>query len=197
MLDPHDEGTLDMFRGTDLFPDTRTCEFSPCRNYRYSLRVEWEPGAFVLPVIMLNPSTADETANDPTVERVQRRAMKLKYGGIQVLNLFAYRATEPKDMKAQHDPVGPDNDATIRRVLEGVAHAVRAVDGDPRDFPVLLGWGTHGSFKGRDAEVLELVRQSGVHPVHLGITKDGHPKHPLYVGYNVGFSTFPLTDADA
>ncbi|MCF6276041.1 MAG: DUF1643 domain-containing protein, partial [Robiginitomaculum sp.] len=87
---------------TDLFKqdETRTAVFSDCRTWRYRLAQIWDESKEPLYWLMLNPSTADEVKNDPTVERCERRARMWGYGGSVVLNIFSYRATDPKDMRA-------------------------------------------------------------------------------------------------
>jgi hypothetical protein len=121
---------------------------------------------------MLNPSTADEFKNDPTVERCERRARALGFGAFRVTNIFAYRATDPKVMRAAEDPVGPHNDAAILEACDWAASVVCA-------------WGTHGAYLSRGEEVIDLLKRAGVRPLTLGLSKHGHPKHPLYIGYAV------------
>lgn len=146
--------------------------YSDCEAYRYSLTRVWdetgEKGLF----IMLNPSTATEVQNDPTVERCERRSRALGYGAFRVLNIFAYRATDPRDMRRAEDPVGPENDAAL---LQGLDWADR----------VICAWGTHGEHLGRGPEVAALLKGTGRELLHLGLSKAGHPKHPLYIGYKV------------
>lgn len=144
--------------------------YSPCERYRYSLTRVWGEGGRGALFVMLNPSTATELQNDPTVERCERRARTLGFGAFRVCNIFAFRATDPKVMRAQTDPVGPANDAAI---LEGCAWADA----------VVCAWGTHGAHLGRGAAVAALIRGAGAAPLHLGLSKDGHPRHPLYIGY--------------
>lgn len=154
----------------DLFIDS-TAAFSPRRRYRYTLHRQWSDGP-VVTWIMLNPSTADEHANDPTVERCQRRSQAWGYGGLIVANLFALRATDPSELYRAEDPVGPDNDAYLRELA-----AAR--------MPIICGWGNHGTFRGRAAEVLDLIRNAGGDPHCLRLTGIGQPGHPLYVPYSV------------
>ena len=80
---------------TSLFPCSSGAVFSECKRYRYSLWRVWNPDLPVCMFLMLNPSTADETTNDPTVERCQRRAVQMGYGGLHVGNIFAWRSTDP------------------------------------------------------------------------------------------------------
>ena len=144
--------------------------YSPDQTYRYALTRDWAPGARVL-FVMLNPSTATEVQNDPTVERCERRARALGYGGFAVANIFAFRATDPRLMRAAADPVGPANDATI---LDLAAKADR----------IICAWGSHGLHLDRGAQVTALLRASSRDLFHLGLTKTGLPKHPLYIGYD-------------
>ncbi|QXT40192.1 DUF1643 domain-containing protein [Gymnodinialimonas ceratoperidinii] len=146
--------------------------YSDCERYRYALTRVWDPEGERALFIMLNPSTATEVQNDPTVERCERRARALGFGSFRVLNIFAYRATDPRDMRRADDPVGPENDAAI---LEGLEWADR----------VICAWGTHGEHLGRGPEVAALLRGTGRPLLHLGLSKAGHPKHPLYIGYKV------------
>lgn len=146
--------------------------YSPCERYRYSLTREWAPedGGRVL-FVMLNPSTATELRNDPTVERCERRARALGYGAFRVCNIFAWRATDPREMRAAADPVGPQNDAALR---DGCDWADR----------VICAWGAHGAHLGRGPRVEAMLRATGASLHHLGLTRDGHPRHPLYIAYS-------------
>ena len=145
----------------------RGADFSHCRTYRYCLWRRWSSSA-PLTWVMLNPSTADESVNDPTVERCERRARSMGFGGVVVVNLFAYRATDPKAMKAATDPVGPWNDRAI-------------VDAAQRAGMVICAWGNHGSHRGRAQGVGELLRAHGVALHALKVTGSGQPGHPLYL----------------
>lgn len=147
--------------------------FSPCRRYRTLLWRDWGPGSCLL-FIGLNPSTADESVNDPTVERVQRRAlMGSDFRRLEVCNLFSFRATDPREMMSADDPVGLDNDVTI------MAAAMRSR-------AVLCGWGTHGHHLGRGRKVEAMLRRAGIPLMMLRMTKCGMPGHPLYVPYSQG-----------
>ncbi|PIE12453.1 MAG: hypothetical protein CSA70_09900 [Rhodobacterales bacterium] len=147
-----------------------TACYSDCERYRYALTREWEPEAGRVMFVMLNPSKATEVQNDPTVERCERRARALGFGAFRVTNIFAWRETDPKKMRAASDPVGPENDAAL---LDGCKWADQ----------VIAGWGAHGAHLDRGKVVEQVLRTSG-HPVyHLGLTKAGHPRHPLYIAY--------------
>ncbi len=147
-----------------------TAIYSDCVRYRYLLTRTWDAGGSRALFIMLNPSTATEVQNDPTVERCERRARALGFGAFRVTNIFAWRDTDPKAMRAATDPVGPENDAAILRSC-------------PWADRVICAWGTHGAHLGRGPAVERLLRAAQVPLFHLGLTKEGHPKHPLYIGY--------------
>lgn len=137
--------------------------FSEDRTYRYALTRRWGHGA-PLVVIGLNPSTADELADDPTIRRCIGFARREGCCGLVMLNAFALRATDPRVMLAHPEPVGPSNDEIIRRHTVGVEL-------------VVFAWGAHGGHRGRDRELQRLVPNG----LCFGATKDGHPKHPLYL----------------
>ncbi|SPJ23364.1 DUF1643 domain-containing protein [Palleronia abyssalis] len=144
--------------------------YSDCERYRYALTRVWRPEDGKALFVMLNPSTATEVQNDPTVERCERRARALGFGAFRVCNIFAWRDTDPKKMRRADDPVGPANDAAI---LEGCRWADT----------IVCAWGTHGAHMARGPEVEALMRGTGRTLHHLGLSKDGHPKHPLYIPY--------------
>ena len=129
-------------------------------EYRYRLTRVWDPAVQMITFVLLNPSTADAVQLDPTLRRCVGFAKREGYGGMVILNLYAFRTKDPKVMMAATDPVGPDND----RVLADVTGTVVA------------GWGTN-------ADPARVARARALLPrLHaLGITKDGHPRHPLYV----------------
>ena len=146
--------------------------YSDCERYRYLLTRTWDARGPKALFIMLNPSTATEVQNDPTVERCERRTRALGFGSFRVTNIFAYRATDPKVMRAVADPVGPDNDNSI---LQSLAWADQ----------IICAWGSHGAHLLRGKAVAALLRASGKTLWHLGLTQAGAPKHPLYIGYEV------------
>lgn len=156
-----------------------TATFSPCRAYRYTLSRHWHVACPVaskglLTVVMLNPSTADATKNDPTIRRVIYFASSAAFDGVLVLNLFAIRTTHPAELLRRPDPVGPDNDRHLRSALEAATLL---------NSPVLAAWGAYDakglSVADRAAAVVAMV--PGVRWVCLGTTKHGSPRHPLYV----------------
>ncbi len=147
--------------------------FSGCGQYRYSLTRGWgEAKHPALCWILLNPSTADATNDDPTIRRCIGYAKAWGYDFMYVVNLFAFRATSPKDMKAATDPVGPDCDRWIWDAVSG-------------SNKVIAGWGQHGTHRGRSGEVRQMLMSAGVPLYCLKRAKDGQPMHPLYLPANL------------
>jgi len=147
-------------------------QYSDCEKYRYELTRVWDASGRKALFVMLNPSTATEIQNDPTVERCERRSRTLGFGGFRVCNIFAYRATDPRNMRAQSDPVGAENDQAILRACDWADQIVCA-------------WGTHGEHLKRGPQVEQMLRAQPKALFHLGLSKMGHPKHPLYIAYAV------------
>ncbi len=148
----------------------RSAVFSTCRRYRYVLRRTWDHSLPTVLFIALNPSTADETVDDPTIRRCIGFATDWGFGSLVVANLFALRSTDPKVLKKSCDPIGPRNDRWLRR-LSGEAELT------------IAAWGVHGALRDRAAKVLPMLK----HPYHLGQTRDGHPRHPLYLPSRTSF----------
>mmetsp|Transcript_18162 Transcript_18162/g.33571 ORF Transcript_18162/g.33571 Transcript_18162/m.33571 type:complete len:168 (+) Transcript_18162:92-595(+) len=149
---------------------TSTAVYSACERYRYCLTREWNAGGSQIQFIMLNPSTATEATSDNTMIRCERRARELGYGSLRVVNLFAWRDTDPRNMKAAQDPIGPADDAMILQGLKSTKQTVCA-------------WGNHGSHMGRGPYVKTVLQAIGKPLYHLGLTKHGSPKHPLRLAY--------------
>lgn len=142
--------------------------FSACRRWRYLLWRRWDPSRDVCMFIGLNPSTADETTDDPTIRRCKRFARDWGYGAVWMLNAYAFRATDPKVMKAVGvNALGPQNNQYIMQAARCAGLVVAA-------------WGTHCDIT-RQAEIHGLVRRVGRPLHHLGLTNGGHPRHPLYL----------------
>ena len=148
-----------------------TALYSPCDAYRYRLTRSWNANAASVLFVMLNPSTATERQNDPTIARCERRARDAGFGGYTICNLFAWRATTPAELRLASDPIGPEND----RVL---------LDCTPYAAQVICAWGVHGALHGRGFVVRDFLRDSGTPLFHLGLTQAGHPRHPLYLSYS-------------
>lgn len=142
---------------------------SQCGEYRYALHRTWEFTRPTCVFVGLNPSTADGNKDDPTIRRCVRFAADWGYGGLVMLNLFAFRATNPKDMLASNDPVGSKNDNFLK--MYTTSSDVKLV---------VAAWGANET-NGRDVEVRKMLAERGVSLHHLGLTKNGSPKHPLYL----------------
>lgn len=163
---------------------TRQTVFSPCRKYRYCLWREWptfdmfegcneeecgsERMRQYLMVIGLNPSTADEKTDDPTIRRCIGFAKAWGFGALCMTNLFAFRATKPADMKRADNPSGEDNQHYLLQCASNAGI-------------VLAAWGKHGSFLQQDLTVRQWMGQIAVQLHCLGRNADDSPKHPLYV----------------
>lgn len=151
---------------------SRGAEISECGHYRYLLWRKWTPGLQSLVWIMLNPSTADAEQDDPTIRICCGRAVHMGFGGILVANLFAWRSTSPAVMKTVADPIGPENDHYLRRIVAF----------NPT---VIAAWGADGAHLGRDSQVVSLMtRELSTPLLALRLTKSGAPCHPLRISYN-------------
>jgi hypothetical protein len=141
--------------------------FDVSESYRYSLWRTWSAYQPRIVFVLLNPSTADGERSDPTIRRCIGFARAWKFGSLEVVNLFAYRATDARELFKLNDPVGEENNYFLMQAVE-------------RCSTVVVGWGTRGTLLGRDNQVMSLL--AGRKDVYcLGITKDGQPRHPLYV----------------
>lgn len=151
----------------------REALFSQDRKYRYSLTIKWGVGELIN-FLMLNPSTADEVQNDPTVERCERRARMWGYSGVIITNIFALRSTDPHGLYMDSNPVGSvANDVAIIRM----AHKSQG--------NIICGWGGHGELNGRGLTVKTNLHLAGFPLMYLRMSKaTGQPWHPLYVPYS-------------
>jgi len=145
----------------------RSAEFSPDREYRYSLIRTWDSSLPFVTFILINPSTADEFHDDPTNRRGICYAKDWGFGGVVFVNLFATRTKYIWEMKKRKEPVGPDNDYYIKTWC-GTAGLV------------IAAWSKDGNHRGRDRIVKHnLMRVCSLHTLH--INKDGSPGHILYL----------------
>ncbi len=143
-------------------------KFSDCRKYRFALWRNWDESKPYAMFIGLNPSTADEIKNDPTISRCINYAKSWDYGGLCMTNLFAFRATEPTDMMAAIDPIGVGNDEWLVKLAGNAGIVVAA-------------WGNNGNYLNRSKQVVELLQN-----LHcLKMNKSGEPTHPLYQKSNL------------
>ena len=151
----------------------KTANFSSCRKYRYSLSRIWDKQKKFVLFIGLNPSTADEEVDDPTIRRCFGYAQKWGYGCFIMVNLFAYRTTSPSNLKKVKYPVGKDNDKYIVTLSKKADITVAA-------------WGNNGILYRRDKQVLSLVPNL----MCLKVNKSGQPAHPLYLKKDLKLTKF-------
>lgn len=151
---------------------TSQAAYSGCGAYRYWLTRRWSDQGGMVNFVMLNPSVANEIKNDPTVERCERRVRQLGYGGFCVTNIFAWRETHPRKLRQAAAPIGPENDSVLLQQAQ-------------RADMVVAAWGTHGAHLARGPEVGLKFQENGILTHHLGLSKEGHPRHPLYISYSV------------
>lgn len=149
----------------------RSAVISECGRYRYSLERCWDDGLPMVTWVMLNPSTADAETDDQTIRKCVGFARKWGAGRIRVVNLFALRSTDPRALRTSASPVGPGNNNAI-------------VEAARRSAVIVAAWGAHGKLIGRDGYVRWLVDAQDRRLSCLGVTKDGHPRHPLRLPYS-------------
>lgn len=165
-----------------------SAHFSDDGKHRYELRRQWNKTLPPFVVIMLNPSTANAISLDPTCMGVMKRAVRRGYGEMIVLNVGAGVNTHPSNWRAMRDPIGPLNYKIIRRVLQECKE---------RGGIVVAGWGTQAPSRVVE-NILDICHEEHIELWAFDVTKDGHPKHPLYVLQNKelerwrGFSSYPL-----
>jgi hypothetical protein len=153
---------------------TSGAEFSHCEKYRYKLWRVWDESLPVLYFILMNPSTADEHDNDPTISRQCVRAKSLGFGAVCILNCGAIRCTDSRKAWADEDPVGPYNLETISEEVRNNPSAM-----------FIAGWGKPAAYFGADRPVVAIFKEMERSLHALAINGDGSPRHPLYIGYNV------------
>ncbi len=148
--------------------------FSVCGEYRYELSRFLGPGPTVT-FLMLNPSIADATVNDHTVRKCMGFARAWQCGRLLVVNLFAFRATAPRDLLRAQDPVGPRNPAAVHRAMRSAEQSGGLV---------VCAWGTHGTWRDQHLLVAKWLQAwPAIRPMCLGFTRNGQPKHPLRLPY--------------
>lgn len=165
--------------------EERVAVFSRCApepRWRYYLEIVWDRSKPLLVGFLLNPSKATHLINDPTVARMCTRAAKRGFGGVIILNAFAWRETDRIKMLSVTDPIGPGNDEVIRRTLR-----------DAVDFgwTVMVGWGNEGGHRGRSDDIVRLLEAESVRAVCLRYCANGQPGHPLYLPYDQEFMPWP------
>ena len=151
----------------------KSATFSNCRKYRYALSRSWDAKKKIVLFIGLNPSTADEKKDDPTIRRCINYAQSWGFGGLQVANLFAYRATKPTKLRYVENPVGDDNDQQLIKLSKMADLTVAA-------------WGNEGALINRDKQVIKLIPNL----MCLKINKSGQPAHPLYQKKDIEYISY-------
>ena len=148
---------------------------SPCGKYRYRLDRP-SPDHWVTAIIMVNPSTADAQNDDATIRKLRGFGERNRWGRLIIGNLFAYRATDVRELGKVSDPIGPENDDHLRRIL---------AEADQ----VICAWGPVSKqpkqWRSRFLDVVSLIYVTGLKPQSIGDpAKCGHPKHPLMLAYD-------------
>jgi hypothetical protein len=150
--------------------------FSSCEKYRYCLTRWWGEGhrleAKYINFICLNPSTATAEVSDPTVTRLIARVTQLGFERLVVTNIFAFRSTDPRNLRKVDDPNGPDNDTALLNFAKGATM-------------VVCGWSGNRAAKWRGPKVRAMLTGAGIELYALRIGKDGAPCHPLYLPYEL------------
>lgn len=159
------------FRG---YEGSSTATFSPCGLHRYELLRVWKPRARVMVFVGLNPSTADENTDDPTIRRILGFADDWGFGTLVMLNVFAFRSTDPRALHVRagrrEEIIGPGNDEAIRRTFEEHTRT-----------KLVMGWGANGTLLERGQDVARVALAVHRRPECFGLTQNGQPKHPLYL----------------
>lgn len=160
---------------------------SPCGKYRYWLTRNIEslfPSSSCIIWVMLNPSTADASLDDPTIRKCIGFTKRLRCKKLVVINLFAFRATHPKELKKAEDPFGPDNEDWQHSILTRMADTPNRI---------IAAWGIHGTLLNAGDDFKSILTEKNKPAWCLGLTKNGQPKHPLMVPYDTPL--VPLTES--
>lgn len=166
----------------DPMDKTSGAVISDDRLYRYSLWRCWDSRRARILWVMLNPSTADGAVDDPTIRRCKAFSCRWGFGSLTVVNLFAFRTSTPAALHLHHDPVGPENDQHILSAC-GLAQTI------------IAAWGVHGGRRGRIVTAMVAKRYQGRIEC-LGVTKNGSPRHPLYLHHDTVPTYYPLPVAN-
>ena len=159
--------------------------FSDCGKYRWSLTRVFDESKKGLVFIGLNPSLATSSENDPTLRRLIRFSKTWGYSSLHVLNLFAKITNRPNMLRTCCDPIGQKNDFELERNIR--------LWSENNSYDLLLGWGVNGKFMNRNKQILNIIsKSSSRRPYVIGLTKEGHPSHPLYLPSNSKLFYFPF-----
>ena len=151
---------------------TSNAEISLCETYRYFLQRTWDNSNKIMTFIMLNPSSANHLKDDPTIRKCVMLAKKENCSGLYVINLFALRSSQPKDLYNHYNPIGSENDYWIDKIAK-------------KSQVIVAAWGNHGNFLNRDIDVFNRLKSFGLNLYCLGLNKNGTPKHPLARDINI------------
>lgn len=147
------------------------CVLSECQVYRYALWRIWDSTKPFWMMVLLNPSTATEEQNDPTIARCCVRAQQGRAGGLVVVNSGAIRETNSDNACGAPDPIGPHNRLWVRALI-------------PTCSTHIAGWGPKAARFGGDRVIREIFEESKVVLYALRVNRDGSPRHPLYISYD-------------
>ena len=162
----------------------RTAIFDMTGQYRYCLGRRWFLSGSEVTFIMLNPSRADATQDDPTLRACMQFAQRWHFGSLTVVNLFGYCTSHPNELKKVADPIGCEND---RYLIEAVRRAQQ----------VVLAWGNEGSLWARDRTVIQLLKAYQPKLSYLQLNRSGQPRHPLYVRRDTPLTPYTSHSAEA
>ena len=143
----------------------RSAAISDCELYRYRLTREWDNDAAQLCIVMLNPSTADASKDDPTIRRCMRFTQDWGFNELIMVNLFAYRTPHPSVLMKSKHPVGPGNRRALHRVCDGAQR-------------IVVAWGTHGTHLNQESRFADIWTDHTLYC--FGVSKNDQPLHPLY-----------------
>ncbi len=157
----------------------RTAVFSKDCKYRYYLTRTWDPKRSPVIFMMCNPSKATAEEDDPTICRCKEYARKWGYGGLIVVNLFAFRSPDPKTLRTADDPVGPENKESWDKAIHEARQDAVSREGPGYESPIICGWGVHGGYMNRDKAALGWLGRQPARLLALGVTEKKFPRHPL------------------
>ena len=155
----------------------RTAIFDQTGQYRYRLGRRWQPQGEDVAFVMLNPSRADHTKDDPTLRACIQFAQRWGYASLSVVNLFGYRTPHPRELKKSQDPIGPENDTYVLQAAETAK-------------TVVLAWGNEGGLLGRGLAMLSQLVAYAPKLHYLQLNQSGQPRHPLYIPRTTGLKKF-------
>ncbi|MGD1895359.1 MAG: DUF1643 domain-containing protein [Phormidesmis sp.] len=162
---------------SEVHPSKRTANFDPAGDYRYQLGRRWRAHGPEVAFVMLNPSRADASQDDPTLLACIQFARRWNDASLSVVNLFGYRTPHPSELKKTKDPIGTENDAYVLRAVEQAEK-------------VVLAWGNEGGLLGRDRAILTQLVPFQHKLFYLQLNQSGHPRHPLYIRRTVSLQKF-------